>query len=328
MIMLSGGGFSLQGMDINDNHHFFTQRVRLRHLHCFIAVAREGFLHRAAQQLNLSQPALSKTLSELETLTGINLFDRGRHGARLTASGELFLVHVQRIMTALADAGEILQQQTHALPPPLNLGALPTAALGLLPAVIARFQQRHPHLRLQIATMNNTALLTQLQQGELDLAIGRMAEPQMMSGLLFELLFLEELHIVVQPTHPLLSETLTLENALRYPVIVAPKGTVPRQNAEALLAANALSLPAKRVETLSPSLARRLVLQYDYLWFVPSGAVQEDIASNRLVVLPFSSPGAAESVGIIMRHQHPAGSILQEFIAEIRHEATHLYSTR
>ncbi|AHG18348.1 LysR family transcriptional regulator [Chania multitudinisentens RB-25] len=304
-----------------DNNTFFTQRIRLRHIHCFIAVAREGFLHRAAEHLNLSQPALSKTLNELETLTGVTLFDRGRHGARLTAQGEVFLAHAQRIMSALAEAGDVLAQQAHALPPPLRVGALPTAALGLLPPVIARFQQLHPHLRIQVTTMHNAALLAQLQSGELDLAIGRMAEPQMMSGLLFELLFLEELQIVVHPAHPLLRETLTLENALHYPLIVAPKGTVPRQNAEALLAANGLSLPAQRVETLSPSLARRLTLQYDYLWFVPSGAVQDDLAAGRMLPLPFSGPGTSEPVGILVRNQDNTHGALQDFITAVRREA-------
>nr|WP_255351729.1 MULTISPECIES: pca operon transcription factor PcaQ [unclassified Serratia (in: enterobacteria)] len=304
-----------------DNNSIFTQRIRLRHIHCFIAVAREGFLHRAAECLNLSQPALSKTLSELETLTGVTLFDRGRHGARLTAQGEVFLAHAQRIMAALADAGDVLAQQAQALPPPLRVGALPTAALGVLPPVIAHFQQAHPHLRIQVTTTHNAALLAQLQNGELDLAIGRMADPHLMSGLLFELLFLEELQIVVHPKHPLLSATLTLENALRYPLVVAPKGTVPRQNAEALLAASGLSLPAQRVETLSPSLARRLTLQYDYLWFVPSGAVQDDLAAGRLLPLPFSGPGISEPVGIILRNQDHASGALPEFITAVRREA-------
>lgn len=62
----------------------FNQRIRLRHLHTFVAVAQQGTLGRAAETLNLSQPALSKTLNELEQLTGTRLFERGRLGAQLT----------------------------------------------------------------------------------------------------------------------------------------------------------------------------------------------------------------------------------------------------
>lgn len=61
----------------------FSQRIRLRHLHTFVAVAQQGTLGRAAETLNLSQPALSKTLNELEQLTGARLFERGRQGRNL-----------------------------------------------------------------------------------------------------------------------------------------------------------------------------------------------------------------------------------------------------
>ena len=69
----------------------FNQRIRLRHLHTFVAVAQQGTLGRAAETLNLSQPALSKTLNELEQLTGTRLFERGRLGAQLTLPENSFL---------------------------------------------------------------------------------------------------------------------------------------------------------------------------------------------------------------------------------------------
>jgi hypothetical protein len=66
-----------------EKNGLFSQRIRLRHLHTFVAVAQQGTLGRAAETLNLSQPALSKTLNELEQLTGARLFDRGRLGRSL-----------------------------------------------------------------------------------------------------------------------------------------------------------------------------------------------------------------------------------------------------
>ncbi len=68
----------------------FSQRIRLRHLHAFVATAQQGTLVRAAQQLGLTQPALSKTLNELESLAGERLFSRNRQGAELTAAGGAF----------------------------------------------------------------------------------------------------------------------------------------------------------------------------------------------------------------------------------------------
>lgn len=82
-----------------EKNSLFSQRIRLRHLHTFVAVAQQGTLGRAAETLNLSQPALSKTLNELEQLTGARLFERGRQGAQLTLPGEQFLTHAVRVLT-------------------------------------------------------------------------------------------------------------------------------------------------------------------------------------------------------------------------------------
>ena len=79
-------------------------RIRFRHLSCFVAIAQERNLRRAAERLHLSQPAVSKTLGELEALAGVQLVERGRQGARLTAAGEQFLRHAVGVTQALESA--------------------------------------------------------------------------------------------------------------------------------------------------------------------------------------------------------------------------------
>ncbi|EHC72099.1 transcriptional regulator protein LysR [Salmonella enterica subsp. enterica serovar Mississippi str. A4-633] len=211
-----------------EKNGLFSQRIRLRHLHTFVAVAQQGTLGRAAETLNLSQPALSKTLNELEQLTGTRLFERGRLGAQLTVPGEQFLTHAVKVLDALNTAGQALNRKEDASADVVRIGALPTAALGILPAVIGRFHQQQKSTSLQVATMNNTMLLAGLKSGEIDLGIGRMSDPELMGGLNYELLFLESLKLVVRPGHPLLQETITLSRVMEWPVVVSPKGTVPR----------------------------------------------------------------------------------------------------
>lgn len=257
-----------------EKNGLFSQRIRLRHLHTFVAVAQQGTLGRAAETLNLSQPALSKTLNELEQLTGTRLFERGRLGAQLTVPGEQFLTHAVKVLDALNTAGQALNRKEDASADVVRVGALPTAALGILPAAIGRFHQQQKSTSLQVATMNNTMLLAGLKSGEIDLGIGRMSDPELMGGLNYELLFLESLKLVVRPGHPLLQETITLSRVMEWPVVVSPKGTVPRQNAEALLQSQGCKMPAGCIETLSASLSRQLTVDYDYVWFVPSGAVK------------------------------------------------------
>ncbi|EBD1058683.1 pca operon transcription factor PcaQ [Salmonella enterica] len=301
-----------------EKNGLFSQRIRLRHLHTFVAVAQQGTLGRAAETLNLSQPALSKTLNELEQLTGTRLFERGRLGAQLTVPGEQFLTHAVKVLDALNTAGQALNRKEDASADVVRIGALPTVALGILPAVIGRFHQQQKSTSLQVATMNNTMLLAGLKSGEIDLGIGRMSDPELMGGLNYELLFLESLKLVVRPGHPLLQETITLSRVMEWPVVVSPKGTVPRQNAEALLQSQGCKMPAGCIETLSASLSRQLTVDYDYVWFVPSGAVKEDLRQATLVSLPVPTQSAGEPIGILTRVDIPLSTGAQMLIAAIR----------
>ncbi|EIB7297500.1 LysR family transcriptional regulator [Salmonella enterica] len=301
-----------------EKNGLFSQRIRLRHLHTFVAVAQQGTLGRAAETLNLRQPALSKTLNELEQLTGTRLFERGRLGAQLTVPGEQFLTHAVKVLDALNTAGQALNRKEDASADVVRIGALPTAALGILPAVIGRFHQQQKSTSLQVATMNNTMLLAGLKSGEIDLGIGRMSDPELMGGLNYELLFLESLKLVVRPGHPLLQETITLSRVMEWPVVVSPKGTVPRQNAEALLQSQGCKMPAGCIETLSASLSRQLTVDYDYVWFVPSGAVKEDLRQATLVSLPVPTQSAGEPIGILTRVDIPLSTGAQMLIAAIR----------
>ncbi len=301
-----------------EKNGLFSQRIRLRHLHTFVAVAQQGTLGRAAETLNLSQPALSKTLNELEQLTGTRLFERGRLGAQLTLVGEQFLTHAVRVLDALNTAGQSLNyrpEQNNAI---IRVGALPTAALGILPSVIGQVHKQQPDITIQVATTNNPMMLAGLKSGELDVGIGRMSDPELMSGLTYELLFLESLKLVVRPNHPLLQTTVTLSRVLEWPVVVLPTGTVPRQNTEDLLQSQGCKLPTGCIETLSASLSRQLTVNFDYVWFVPSGAVKNDLRDGTLTALPIALPGVGDPIGILTRVDAPLSAGVQTLINAIR----------
>ena len=301
-----------------EKNGLFSQRIRLRHLHTFVAVAQQGTLGRAAETLNLSQPALSKTLNELEQLTGTRLFERGRLGAQLTLVGEQFLTHAVKVLDALNTAGQALNRKEGMNSDVVRIGALPTAALGILPTVIGQFHKQQKDITLQVATMNNTMLLAGLKSGDVDIGIGRMSDPELMSGLNYELLFLESLKLVVRPGHPLLHETVTLSRVMEWPVVVSPKGTIPRQNAETLLQSQGCKIPPGCIETLSASLSRQLTVDYDYVWFVPSGAVKDDLRRGLLTSLPIATEGAGEPIGILTRVDASLSQGAQTLLSAIR----------
>ncbi|KTS70830.1 MULTISPECIES: LysR substrate-binding domain-containing protein [Pantoea] len=296
----------------------FSQRVRVRHLHAFVATAQQGTLGRAARQLGITQPALSKTLSELEYLTGEQLLVRSRQGTALTASGTRFLHDAIRILDALTLVDQVMRPDSAPHLAPLHIGALPTAIGSVVAPVLASLQQHYPGWRIQVTTLSNDALLMAIKSGQMTLGIGRMAEPVLMDGLNFELLYLETLRLVVAPHHPLLHAGVTLAEALSWPLILSPRGTVPRQNAESLMTSHGLTLPEGAVETLSTTLARRLTQNHGYVWLVPYGAVRDDLTSNQLRALPLPNQGMAEAVGILTRQQHTPPPEQQHLVAALR----------
>lgn len=297
----------------------FERGVQLRHLRCLVAVAQEGHLARAADRLALSQPAVSKTLAELEALVGQRLVDRGRRGAVLTAAGQTLLPHALRATQALQDAQEALAPSGATHVPRVRVGSLPSAGPALLPAAIASFQRQHPHVRMEQRTAANAALLQALQGGELDLVLGRMADPSLMAGLSFELLHTEPLLLAVRAGHPLArAQRPALQEVLRYPLLVFPEGTVPRHNTESLLSALGLALPSQRTETQDVAVARLLAAGSDAVWFAPSGVVQDDIRHRRLAALAMPTPGTEEPVGLILRSGQAPSPVVAALAAVLR----------
>jgi DNA-binding transcriptional LysR family regulator len=300
----------------------FGSRVRLRHLRCFVTVAQEGNMGRAAQRLYLTQPAMSKTLAELEALAGVRLFERGRQGASLTLAGRAFLVHALAVLEALDAAGQALTDSELQEKRPLRVAALPSVAGDLLPPVISSFRSRYEETGIVLQTATNTALMAMLGAGEVDLALGRMSDPEMMAGLSFELLYMEPLVLAARSGHPLLDAgRMTLARALDYPLVVPLKGTVPRQNAEAWLTAVGLKLPANCIETMSVSLASQLVRQSDAFWCTPAGAARTGVADGSLALAPVPPAAQQEAVGLLRRADAGSTTQADEFVRLLRLEA-------
>jgi DNA-binding transcriptional LysR family regulator len=298
-----------------------SSRVQLRHLRCLVAVAQERTLARAAQRLHLSQPAVSKTLSELEVLAGRRLVERGRAGAQLTQAGEQFLRYAVDVTSALEAAAVALSAPGTPPVPAVHAGALPTVAGGLLAQAIARLRERRPNAGVAVRTESNPELLAALKSGELDFAVGRMAEPAMMAGVTFELLYAESLAVVTRPRHPLLNagaNSVSPRELLEYPLVIPGPGTAPRHHAEGFFATHAIALPQGTTETQSVALARTLTLLSDAVWITPRHAVQLDIDRGWLCALDLPVPGGAEPVGLLCRSGATPGELAGQLMDALR----------
>jgi DNA-binding transcriptional LysR family regulator len=298
-------------------------RIRLRHLSCFVVVAQERTLARAAERLHLSQPAVSKTLTELERLAGHQLVERSRAGTRLTEAGERFLRYALDVTRALDSAAAALTAAEPQRYPTVRVAALPTAAGGLLARAIARLRARRPHAGVRVQTGHNPELLAALRAGEADFAVGRIAEPAMMAGVSFELLYAESLAVVTRPEHRLAAlapagRSVSLLSLLSYPLVIPGTGTAPRHDVEGLFEAQGIALPPGRTETQSVSVARALTLLSDTVWITPQHAVQLDLDRGWLRKLNVPMPGNAEPVGILSSSGAPLGELAQQLMETLR----------
>lgn len=284
----------------------FTRGVQLRHLRCLVAVAQERHLARAAERLSLSQPAMSKTLAELEVLAGTRLVERGEAGRRgiqrFTVAGEQLLAHALRVLEAIDAGAQSLRPDGGGRVERLRVGALPSVAPTLLVDALLALRGRMPALQVEVRTGVNAVLFDALRAGELDLVCGRMSDPQRMAGLSFELLCSEPLAMVVRPGHPLARvASPSVQDVMTHPLVVYSEGTIPRHHTESLLSGLGLRLPATHTQTLDLAVARALVLRTDAVWFTPAGAARDDLMSGALVRLRVAMAATEEPVGLLLR---------------------------
>ena len=279
-----------------------SKRIKFRHMQCFLAVLQLGTIQRAADSLSLTQPAVSKTIAELEEIVGAQLFERGRTGAAVTRHGQLFAPHARACIDALRLGVEELQRYDARQPLVLSIGALPTVAAPLLAPALVMFRSVWPSASVRVSTHANQRLLEGLQTGELALAVGRLSDSEHMAGLSFEHLVGEPLAIAVRAGHPLLDETSAAAAQLaRFPVVVPPAGTLIRRLADNMLTAFGARTSTALVETMSVSLGRELTLHHDAVWFVPVGAIEHDLTVRLLVQLPVPHTGTDEPIGLLRR---------------------------
>jgi LysR family pca operon transcriptional activator len=277
-------------------------RIKLRHLKCFLEVVRLGGVGHAAESLHLTQPAVSKTIHELEEIAGVALFDRTGRGLVLSNFGEVFQRYAGASVTALKQGMRSMARVQADQAAAFSIGALPTVSARVLPAAAAQFSTQLPGLKPRIVTGPNTHLLAQLRLGEVDLVIGRMAEPGAMRGFSFEHLYTEGITLVVRPDHPLLNAMrFDLADIAAYQLLMPPPDSIIRPTVERFLIAHAVGPFEREIETISDSFARAYVCASDAVWIISEGVVHEDVRHGFLARLPADTSTTLGPVGLTTR---------------------------
>ncbi len=145
--------------------------MQLRHLAYFVAVADEGSFTRAADNLGVSQPTLSKQIQALENSLGTRLLVRDRAGIELTSAGEALLPHAQRILIEAENATRSVHEVASLQRGRVRMGATPSMVEGLLAPVLTRFRAEHPAIDLEVHEAGSRDLTAELSTGRIDVAL-------------------------------------------------------------------------------------------------------------------------------------------------------------
>jgi LysR family pca operon transcriptional activator len=282
-------------------------------------VARQKSVVKAARALNVTQPAVSKTLRELEVILDVKLFDRSRRGVTLTRFGDVFLRYAGASVTALRQGVDSITQARAKGGYKIAVGALPTVAAQLMPQAIQAFKQDGVETSVSVVTGLNTVLLSQLRVGDLDLVVGRLSEPELMTGLSFEHLYSERISFLVRPGHPLLQDgTFDLKRLRDFTVLMPNETSIIRPLVDRLLIANGVAALPDTIETVSMAFGRHYARNSDAVWIISHGVAADDIADGMLIELPVDTHEYVGPVGLTTRADTPPGPSARLLIQSIR----------
>jgi DNA-binding transcriptional LysR family regulator len=189
-------------MDLIDR---VAHRLKLRDLRLLDAVVRTKSMARAAAQLNLTQPAVSKAIAELEHTVGVRLLDRGRSGIEPTPHGRALLKSGIAIFDDLRQGVREIEFLSDPTGGEVRVGAPEFIIGGILPVIFDRISRRHPRIVFQVTqVLTGTQQARDLRERNFDLFLGRLVQTRKEHDLITEVLFDEPMFVVVGAQNPLL----------------------------------------------------------------------------------------------------------------------------
>ncbi|MBN06827.1 MAG: hypothetical protein CMM45_03220 [Rhodospirillaceae bacterium] len=218
-------------------------------LYYFSEVAKAGTLSAAAKTIGITQPAVTRSLKQLEDILGVTLFDRGPTGVVLTPEGRILARRVKLMTLEYKHAIAELADQNKGISGRLRIAAGPVWLLSILPPVINEFHKHFPEVRVSVTGPGFDASIQQLLEGDLDMVCGGLDFPDHANIIKEPLLKLR--HTVFGRTdHPLASKNkVSAEELSKFPWIVLADDRVSESTIGAYFAANTLEPPNVAVET-------------------------------------------------------------------------------
>ncbi|KQS91141.1 MULTISPECIES: hydrogen peroxide-inducible genes activator [unclassified Rhizobium] len=275
--------------------------ITLRQMRYFDALATTRHFGRAAEMVNVSQPALSAQIAEMERHLDVKVIERNRSGALLTRQGEALLPDIRAILLSVDALYDRARQATGVLEGRLRLGIIPTVAPYLVPKLIPMMRQRYPKLDVELRELLTTGCVDDVKHGKLDCAIIALphGDDSLQSRPLFEDRFLiasaeDENTVLVSP--------MTEAQVDMDRLLLLEEGHCLRDQALAVCGTNAGRSVANYGATSMATLLQ-MVSHGMGITLIPEIAVKDERTRNRMRIVPFAEPQPSRQIGLIWRNR-------------------------
>ncbi|WP_370274996.1 LysR family transcriptional regulator [Pararhodobacter marinus] len=280
----------------------FQKQISLRHLRVIAGMGEFKLVARVAQALNVTQPAVSKQLNELERIVGAPIVRRERNRLFLTPVGERLAEHARIVLRQIDRAAFDIEAMASGAAGPVQVGVVSSVAPILLPGAINLFKRSAPRSNVVVTEGHFVSLFPLLEAGQIDLLIARIWQPTELEGIDQSVLFQEPVVVVAGRDHQLGAiEAMTWARTVGCLWIMPQVNSVARRAVDAMFAGQGLASPTNIVASSALSLNTEILRQTQALGLFPKSLAQAHAARGDLVILPLDTEGLLSEVRCFWR---------------------------
>lgn len=305
------------------------RRITMGQLRALVSVVSASSYAAAAAEVGVSQPALHRSMRELQEVTQVPMLVRVGRSVRPTDAAAK-LVHFVRLMLAELAAGiDELSPVDGEAAGHIRIGVLPVARAHFLPQVLARFCSEHPGASIEVIEGPYMELLARLRHGEMDLLIGSERQSIPARDVRQEGLFDDELVIVGRAEHPLRGTAKpSIAALLRYPWVVPARGVPMRLNWERMFHDRGKEPPPLKVQCASVMIMRGLMLEGDWLTLMSRDQFLLESRAGKLMEIGSTGPGFWRRIAMTRRIEWQPTRLQSSFVALLKEMAAQKTSVR